>query len=53
MDLSYGSEYIAFREEVKDFISKNKDKQPKAGAVMEVIVEDGGEEGNEADGNQM
>lgn len=32
MDLSYGSEYIAFREEVKDFISKNKDKQPKAGA---------------------
>ncbi|MDC1018978.1 acyl-CoA dehydrogenase family protein [Pseudomonadales bacterium] len=32
MDLSYGSEYIAFREEVKGFISKNKDKQPKAGA---------------------
>lgn len=32
MDLSYGSEYIAFREEVKSFISKNKDKQPKAGA---------------------
>lgn len=32
MDLSYGSEYIAFREEVEDFISKNKDKQPKAGA---------------------
>ena len=32
MDLSYGSEYISFREEVKGFISKNKDKQPKAGA---------------------
>ncbi|HAD28444.1 MAG TPA: acyl-CoA dehydrogenase [Rhodobacteraceae bacterium] len=32
MDLSYGTEYIAFREEVKGFISKNKDKQPKAGA---------------------
>ena len=32
MDLSYGSEYVTFRKEVKDFISKNKDKQPKAGA---------------------
>ena len=32
MDLSDGSEYISFREEVKGFISKNKDKQPKAGA---------------------
>lgn len=32
MDLSYGPEYASFREEVKDFIQKNKDKAPKAGA---------------------
>ncbi len=32
MDLSYGIEYTAFRDEVKRFISENKDKQPKAGA---------------------
>jgi hypothetical protein len=29
MDLSYGHEYDAFREEVKSFIRSNKHKQPK------------------------
>ena len=28
MDLSYGSEYDAFREEVKSFIRSHKHKQP-------------------------
>ncbi|MFT6434891.1 MAG: alkylation response protein AidB-like acyl-CoA dehydrogenase [Candidatus Azotimanducaceae bacterium] len=32
MDLSYGSEYTEFREEVQSFISEHKDKQPKVGA---------------------
>ena len=31
MDLSYGAEYDAFREEVRSFIRENKDKQPQAG----------------------
>ena len=31
MDLSYGHEYDAFREEVKSFIRSNKHKQPKTG----------------------
>ena len=31
MDLSYGSEYDAFREEVKSFILSHKHKQPKPG----------------------
>ena len=31
MDLSYGAEYDAFREEVRSFIQENKDKQPQAG----------------------
>ena len=30
MDLSYGSEYDIFREEVRSFIREFKDKQPKA-----------------------
>jgi alkylation response protein AidB-like acyl-CoA dehydrogenase len=29
MDLTYGPEYEAFRAEVRDFISKNRDKAPK------------------------
>ncbi|MBD3648364.1 MAG: acyl-CoA dehydrogenase family protein, partial [Pseudomonadales bacterium] len=28
MDLSYGSEYESFREEVKSFIESNRDKAP-------------------------
>ena len=32
MDLTYGNEYIEFREAVQSFISENKEKQPKAGA---------------------
>ena len=31
MDLSYGSEYDAFREEVRSFICSHKHKQPKPG----------------------
>ena len=31
MDLSYGAEYDAFREEVRGFIQDNKEKQPQAG----------------------
>ena len=31
MDLSYGHEYDAFREEVKSFIRSNKHKQLKTG----------------------
>ena len=31
MDLSYGSEYDAFREDVKSFILSHKHKQPKPG----------------------
>ena len=31
MDLSYGAEYADFREEVRKFISDNRDKQPKSG----------------------
>ena len=31
MDLSYGSEYDAFREEVKSFVRSNKHKQPQLG----------------------
>ncbi|MBF68370.1 MAG: acyl-CoA dehydrogenase [Gammaproteobacteria bacterium] len=31
MDLSYGAEYADFREEVRKFISENRDKQPKSG----------------------
>lgn len=35
MDLSFGSEYTEFREEVRDFIEKNKDKQPPRNAKNE------------------
>ena len=31
MDLSYGAEYDAFREEVRGFIRDNKEKQPQTG----------------------
>ena len=31
MDLSYGAEYDAFREEVRWFIRYNKEKQPQTG----------------------
>ena len=30
MDLSFGSEYTTFREEVRQFIEKNREKQPKS-----------------------
>ncbi len=30
MDLSFGSEYTAFRQKVRDFIEKHKDQQPKS-----------------------
>ncbi len=49
MDLSYGSEYASFREEVRAFIRDNSDKQPKSGnmrsddtlAWQQLLIESG------------
>ena len=49
MDLSYGSEYANFREEVRAFIRDNSDKQPKSGnmrsddtlAWQQLLIESG------------
>lgn len=35
VDLSYGPEYVDFREQVKEFIKKNKDKAPSAMGVRD------------------
>ncbi|MFT5692355.1 MAG: alkylation response protein AidB-like acyl-CoA dehydrogenase [Oceanicoccus sp.] len=49
MDLSFGSEYTTFREEVQHFIEKNKNKQPTRGATdttealawQKILIENG------------
>ncbi len=49
MDLSFGSEYTIFREEVQDFIENNKEKQPSRGATggkealawQKILIENG------------
>lgn len=49
MDLSFGSEYTTFREDVQHFIAKHKDKQPPPGSTstkealawQEILIENG------------
>ena len=49
MDLSFGSEYTAFREEVRQFVEKHKGKHPPAGreytkealAWQKILIENG------------
>lgn len=49
MDLSFGSEYTTFRQEVQHFIAENRDKQPTRGATdtkealawQKILIENG------------
>ena len=38
MDLSYGPQYDAFREEIRDFIGKHRDQAPKGQGIRSEAV---------------